>query len=146
MVRRMRLRPVFLALLAVAVAAVPALAGWAGTYKGRATSVQGDFEYGKVTVKAGAGKVKNIKIEGVTTTGYCGGYMTLVFAPGDPSTQIIGGSAKIKNGRMTVKYRPDRTVEDQDTFIDARFKGGKVTGRFQSLGLCQNEGKFRATR
>lgn len=143
----MRLRSIVLAVAIVAIASIPAFAaGWAGTYKGRATNLDGDFRYGKVTVKVNnKNKVTYLEIESVTTTG-CGGNMTVVFAPNDPETQIIGGSAKIKDGRFTVKYRPVRDIEDQDTFISARFKGNKVTGKFQSLGYCENEGKFTATR
>ena len=135
-----------LAVLILAGLAVPAVAaGPDGTYRGQAKSLESDFRYGKVLVKVRNAKVTSLKIESVTTTG-CGGFMTVVFAPNDPETQIIGGSARIKNGRFTVKYRPVRDIEDQDTFITARFKGGTVTGRFESGSLCQNAGRFTAKR
>jgi major membrane immunogen (membrane-anchored lipoprotein) len=132
----------------VVLLALPTAVGAAsadGTYKGRATSMDRSFKYGKVTMKVRGGKVRNLKIEAVTTTG-CGGFMTLVFAPSDPSTQITKGSAKLKNGRLSVTYRPDKTVEDQTTTISARVKGGKVTGQFASGDLCGNEGRFTAKR
>jgi hypothetical protein len=143
----MRLRSIVLALLAVAVCAVPALAaGFNGTYKGQAKSLESDFRYGKVTVRVKNNKLTFLKIEAVTTTG-CGGFMDVVFAPSDPETQIIGGSAKIKpGGKFTVKYRPVKDIEDQDTFINATFKGGKVTGKFESMSLCSNAGRFTAKR
>lgn len=138
-------RIALLAACALAAATTPALAGFDGTYRGKATNLKGDFKYGKVIFKVKNNRVTYAEIEGVTTDG-CGGYMDLVFAPKDPETQIIGGSAAIKGGKFTVKYRPVRDIEDQDTFINATFKGGKVTGKFQSLGLCQNEGRFTAKR
>lgn len=146
MSRPMRLRSAALTLIAATAAAAPALAAsWDGTYKGKATNLAGDFNYGKVLVKVKSNKVTYLEIEGVTTSG-CGGYMNVVFAPNDPETQIIGGSPRIRDGRMTVKYRPVRDIEEQDTYIDARFKGNRVTGKFESLGYCENEGRFTARR
>ena len=145
----MRHRSVLLVLLACAVAAVPALAGsFTGKYTGKATNLAGDFKYGKALVKVGkTNRVTYLEIEGVTTDG-CGGYMTVVFAPNDPETKIVGGSAKIKaDGTFTVRYLPVRDIEEQSTFINARFRAnGKVTGKFQSLGYCDNEGKFTAQK
>lgn len=140
------MRRMLLMVVATAGLAIPAqAAGPDGTYRGQAKSLQSDFRYGKVIVKVKRSKVTYLEIEGVTTTG-CGGYMDVVFAPNDPDTQIIGGSAKIRNGRFTVKYRPSRDIEDQDTFIKARFRGGRVSGTFESMSLCQNAGRFTATR
>ncbi len=139
-------RPIVLALLALlAVPTTVGAAGPAGTYKGRATSMDRDFKYGKVTMKVRGSKVTNLKIESVTTTG-CGGFMNVIFAPNDPETQIVEGSARIRNGRLKVKYRPVRDVEDQATTIDARVSGGKVTGTFRSGDLCVNAGRFTARR
>jgi hypothetical protein len=139
-------RPIVLALLALlAVPTTVGAAGPAGTYKGRATSMDRDFKYGKVTMKVRGSKVTNLKIESVTTTG-CGGFMNVIFAPNDPETQIVEGSARIRNGRLKVKYRPVRDVEDQATTINARVSGGKVTGTFRSGDLCVNAGRFTARR
>jgi hypothetical protein len=139
-----RLLPV---LVLVACLAVPPAVGAITTsvYKGRATSTDRDFKYGRVTVKRRGAKVTHIKIESVTTTG-CGGFMTLVFAPSDPETQITKGSARIRDGRLSVTYRPVRSIEDQTTTIRARFSGSKVTGTFKSGDLCVNEGRFTARR
>ena len=138
-------RSIALLTLFAAMTVPAAAAGPNGTYRGKATNMDRDFNYGKVLVKVRNNKVTSLKIEAVTTTG-CGGFMDVVFAPSDPETQIIGGSAKITNGRFTVKYRPMRDIEDQDTFITARFKAGKVTGRFESMSICSNEGRFTAKR
>lgn len=142
----MRLRSMLCVLITAAVVAVPAQAASPnGTYRGKATNLDRDFNYGKVTVRVKNSRVRFLKIEAVTTTG-CGGFMDVVFAPDDPETKIIGGSARIKNGRFTVKYRPVGSVESQDTFITARFKAGRVTGRFESMSLCSNAGRFTAKR
>lgn len=142
-------RTAFPAVIALAAClALPTTVGAAsadGTYKGRATSTDPSFKYGKVTMKVRGGKVTRLKIESVTTTG-CGGFMTLVFNPSYPSTEITKGSARLKNGRLSVTYRPEKTVEDQTTTIKARVSGGKVTGTFESGDLCVNEGRFTAKR
>ncbi len=139
-------RPIVIALLALlALPTTVGAAGPAGTYKGRATSMDRDFKYGKVTMKVRGSKVTNLKIESVTTTG-CGGFMNVIFAPNDPETQIVEGSARIRNGRLKVKYRPVRSIEDQTTTINARVSGGRVTGTFSSGGLCVNEGRFTGRR
>lgn len=142
----MRLRSAALAVLACTTVAVPALAaGFDGTYKGQAKSLESDFRYGKVTVRVRDNKVRKLVIEGVTTTG-CGGFMDVVFAPGDPDTKILAGSARIRNGRFSVRYRPVADIEDQETRITATFKGSRVTGKFESGDLCVNAGRFTARR
>ena len=133
-----------LAGLALALAA-PAVAGTAGTYKGKATSMDRDFKYGGVKMKVRGGKVTSLVIKAVTTTG-CGGFMDVVFAPKDPETQIVEGSAKLSGGRLAVTYRPVADVEDQTTEIRARVRGSRVTGTFSSGSLCGNEGRFTAKR
>ena len=134
-----------LPVLGLLLIAAPATAGTAGTYKGKATSMDRDFNYGKVTMKVRADKVTSLVIEAVTTDG-CGGFMDVVFAPKDPETQIVEGSARIKNGRLSVTYRPVRSIEDQVTTIKARFSGSKVTGTFESGTLCNNGGRFTAKK
>ena len=141
----MRRLLVLATLLAALGLAAPATAGTAGTYKGRATNLDRDFRYGAVTMKVRAGKVTSLVIKAVTTTG-CGGFMDVVFAPKDPETQIVKGSARISGGRLSVTYRPVRSIEDQTTKISARLSGSKVTGTFASGTLCGNEGRFTARR
>ena len=139
-----RLIVVSTALAALGLAA-PATAGTAGVYKGRATNMDRDFNYGKVTMRVRGGKVTKLEIEAVTTTG-CGGFMDVIFAPNDPETQIVSGSARLREGRLSVKYRPVKSVEDQTTTIRARIRGSRVTGTFESGDLCVNEGRFTARK
>ena len=138
--------PLVLAL--VALLALPSTVGAAsvdGTYKGRATNMDRDFRYGKVTMKVKRGKITYLEVEAVTTTG-CNGFMDVIFAPKDSETQIVSGSARIRGGRFSVKYRPVRDIEDQTTTMKGRVRGGKVTGTFKSGDLCVNEGRFTAKR
>ncbi|CAN5643337.1 hypothetical protein BH10ACT11_BH10ACT11_07140 [soil metagenome] len=135
-----------LSVLGLLLIAVPASAGTAGTYKGKATSMDRDFNYGKVTMKVRGGKVTSLVIEGVTTSG-CGGFMDVVFAPKDRDTKIVKGSARIKtHDRLSVTYRPLRSIEDQVTTIKAHFTGSKVSGTFKSGTLCNNRGRFTAKK
>lgn len=60
-----------LGILAVAQAAP------SGSWKGKATNIDRDFNYGKVTFKVSGSKMTNLKIEAVTVSG-CGGFTTLV--------------------------------------------------------------------
>jgi hypothetical protein len=146
--RSARLPSVLVMVAAVTSLAIPTAVGAAtsaGNYRGKATSTDGRFNYGKVTMKVRGTRVTSLKIDAVTTTG-CGGFMTLVFAPSDRATQITKGSATLRNGRLSVTYRPDKSVEDQTTTISARIRGGKVSGTFRSGALCGNEGRFTAKR
>ena len=141
----MRLLPALLASAVAASFAAPAVAGPSVTYKGRATNMDRDFKYGKVAVVVRDGRVRHIEIQSVTTTG-CGGFMSVIFAPSDPETQIVSGSAKIRNGRLSVKYRPVRSIEDQATEIRATVSRSTITGTFRSGDLCGNAGRFTARR
>ena len=134
-----------LTLLAALGLTAPASAGTAGTYRGKATNMDRDFNYGKVSMKVRAGKVTSLVIQAVTTTG-CGGFMDVVFAPSDPETKIVKGSARVRDGRISVTYRPVEDIEDQTTTIRARIKGTRVTGTFESGDLCGNAGRFSARR
>lgn len=141
----MRRLLVLLTLTMTAALVVPAAAGTTRVYKGKATSTDRDFKYGAVTMKVRGGKVRKLEIESVTTTG-CGGFMTVVFAPSDPETQIVKGSARIRNGKLSVTYRPVRSIEDQTTTIKATVGARRATGTFRSGDLCVNEGRFNARR
>jgi hypothetical protein len=125
--------------------AVPATAGPAKTYTGKATSTDRSFRYGKVTVKTAGKKVTLVKIEGVTTTG-CGGFMSVIFSPGSKGVQITKGSATIKGGKLAVTYRPTSEVPTQKTELKATITASTVTGTFKSGELCENAGRFSAKR
>ena len=143
----MRLPRLIALALAASLMLAPSVgaAGPAGTYRGKATSTDGKFKYGKVTMKVRGTRVTSLKIEAVTTTG-CGGLMTVVFAPSDRAGHITKGSATLRNGRLSVTYQPDHSVEDQTTTISARVRSGRVTGTFSSGDLCGNAGRFTARR
>lgn len=136
-----------LAALTTAALASPAAAGPTTTYRGKATSKDRSFRYGKVTLKVRDQKVTNLKIESVTTNG-CAGVtaINIVFAPGSRGQQIVGGSARIKKGRFVVSFRPDRTVEEQVVSIRATITKRSASGIFESVGICTNEGRFTAKR
>ena len=140
----MRARTPICAIVALALIAAPAYAATA-TYKGRATSLDGDFKYGAVTVKVANGRVKRIEIKSVTTTG-CGGFMTVVYAAGYEGSKIIKGSNRIRDGRFNFTYQPTTDVEDQATVYKGRVTASRVTGTFSSGDLCVNEGKYTAKR
>jgi hypothetical protein len=133
----------------VAVAAVPAAgeAARSQSYKGKAESVAGDFDYGPVSVKRKGSRVLRVKIEAVTATCPFGTTnRTIVFNPKDSAIKILSGSNKIKGGKMSVTFLPDKTVEDQKTTLSLKFKGTKVTGKFSETDICVDEGKLSAKR
>jgi hypothetical protein len=140
---------IMLAVLMMGAVVSPAVGDAAGsqTYKGKAKSLAGDFTYGPVTVKRKGSRVLRVKIEAVTATCPFGTTnRTIVFNPKDPAIQIVSGSARIKRGKMSVTFLPDKTVEDQKTTLKLTFKGSKVTGRFSETDICVDEGKFSAKR
>ncbi len=117
------------------------------TYKGKAKSLAGDFNYGPVTVKRKGSRVTRVKIEAVTATCPFGTTnRTIVFNPKDSGIKILSGSNKIRGGKMSVTYLPDETVEDQRTTLKLTFKGSRVTGRFSETDICVDKGKFTAKR
>lgn len=140
----MRHRMLLSTLVACALLAAPALAA-NRAYTGKATTLAGDFNFGKVTVKRAGDRIKRIEIEAVTTTG-CGGFMTVVFAAGSEGSKIVRGSNRIRDGRFSFTYQPITDVEDQVTRYKGRISGSKVTGTFRSGDLCGNEGRFVARR
>jgi hypothetical protein len=100
-----------------------------------------------VTVKRKRSRVKRVKIEAVTATCPFGTTnRTIVFNPKDSGIKILSGSSKIKRGRMSVTYLPDKTVENQRTKLKLKFKGRKVSGRFSEGDTCNDKGKFSARR
>ncbi len=143
---RTALLPLALA-LAIALAA-PAVAGPTTTYKGKATSKDKTFRYGKVTMRVKDRRVTNLKIESVSTNGCAGvSAMNIVFTPSSKAQKIVGGSARLtKSGRLVVSFRPDKTVEEQVVSIRATVKKSSASGQFESVGICTNAGRFTARR
>ena len=132
------------ALLCAALLATPAVAATL-TYKGKATSTDGTFKYGKVTVRIANGTVTKIEIQSVTTSG-CGGFMTVVYSKGYPGSKITKGSPKVRSGKFNFTYMPTTDVEDQTTLFKGTVTKSRVTGTFKSGVLCGNAGKYTARR
>ena len=116
------------------LAAMPAAAGAAveqGAWAGRATSMKGDFKYGKVTFRVKGKTMRNLTIEGVTTSG-CGGFKS-----------VIVPKLTIKGTRFTGAYAPVPGVDDIIS-VNGTIKNGKAKGTFSEGPLCQNAGRFTA--
>lgn len=105
----------------------------ASKWEGRATNMAGDFRYGKVTFTLQGNTMKNFIIEGVTTNG-CGGYKS-----------VIVPRIKVRGNRFSAKYVPIPGIDDT-IVVNGTFRGKKVTGLFAEGPLCQNKGKFSATK
>ena len=117
---------------ALAVAA-PSAEGAAtgGSWKGKATSTDGDFNYGKVTFRVKGNTVRNLKIEAVTVSG-CGGFTTIVV----PKLTIRGT-------KLSGSYKP---VPDSDQIIivTGTIKGRTAKAKFTAGPTCVGEGRFTA--
>jgi len=102
-------------------------------YEGKATNSAGDFNYGKVTFTVSGTTMKDLKIEGVTTSG-CGGYKN-----------VIVPKIKIRGTKFSAGYVPVPGLDDIVT-VSGTIRNGKVTGIFAEGPLCQNDGKFTARK
>jgi len=127
-----RLFPLILGLLALAVPAL-AVAAPAGSYQGKATAMDGKFRYGKVTFKVQGSTIRNLRIEGVTTSG-CGGFK-----------DVIVPKLTIKGNRFSGTYKPVASVDDKIT-VKGSFSGSKATATFKEGPTCVNRGRFTAKR
>lgn len=122
----------------LAAGATPALAA---RWTGKATNLAGDFNYGKVTFTTSGSTMKNLVIEGVTTSG-CGGYKS-----------VIVPKLKIRGGKFSASYFPLGRSYNDVILVSGTIRGSKATGRFSEgphdpakPPLCQNKGKFTASR
>ncbi len=123
-----------LALSCALLLAVPgALAAPAGSYKGKATSKDGTFNYGKVTFTVSGSKIKNLRIQGVTTSG-CGGFK-----------DVIVPKLTIKGSSFSATYKPVKDVDDTIK-VKGTFKGSTAKGTFEEGPVCVNAGRFTAKR
>lgn len=102
-------------------------------YEGSATNSTGTFNYGKVTFTVNGSTMKDLKIEGVTTSG-CGGYKN-----------VIVPRVKIRGTKFSAGYVPIPGLDDIVT-VSGTIRNGRVTGIFNEGPLCQNSGKFTARR
>jgi hypothetical protein len=121
-------------LLALVVSILIPLGARADTsWKGTSTNMSGNFNYGPVTFTVRGNKIRNFKIEGVTTSG-CGGYKNVVVP-----------SIKIRGKKFSAVYIPIPGIDDKIR-VKGSFNGNKATGTFSEGPLCSNAGKFKATR
>jgi hypothetical protein len=117
--------------------ATPALAA---KWTGKATNLAGDFNYGKVTFTTSGSTMKNLVIEGVTTSG-CGGYKS-----------VIVPKLKIRGGKFSASYVPVPGLNDVIR-VRGTIRGSRASGQFSEgpldiskPPLCQNKGKFTASK
>lgn len=113
-------------------------------YTGRATGMDGVFQYGDVRVDRTCGAVTRVEIKAVSTNcGAFNGTYVVVFNPSSPDIRILSGSAAIAGNKMHVVYQPDKTSDNQTT-MDITFTGNTAKGEFHSIGNCKQDGLFTA--
>jgi hypothetical protein len=117
--------------LLLVVGGSSARAATGGPWTGKATSMDRDFNYGKVTFKVKGSTIRGLQIEAVTVSG-CGGFMTLVIP-----------RARIDGRRFTGAYQPVPGT-DQIVSVNGTFRGNTVKGTFSAGPLCQGAGRFTA--
>jgi len=114
-------------------------------YSGRATGMDGVFQYGDVRVDRTCGEVTRVEIKSVSTQCNTGSFtFVVVFNPASPDINILEGSSKIVGDKMHVVYQPDKTSANQTT-MDIAFTGSTAKGEFHSIGNCKQDGLFTAT-
>jgi hypothetical protein len=128
---------VAIALACAAAVAIPPAAAEAaaepGPWKGRATSKDGTFRYGKVTFRVRGRTIRNLKIESVTVGG-CGGL---------GMKSIVVPKLTITGRRFRGVYKPVPDVDDT-IIVTGTISGGRARGTFTEGPLCSAEGKFTA--
>ncbi len=129
-----KVSPVLLSLAVLIPAVFAEAAGRNGAWKGSATSSDGKTRYGKVTFTVKSAKMKNLKIESVTTSSDCGGLKSVVVP-----------KLTIKNNRFTGAYQPVAGVDDIIS-VNGTFKNGVAKGTFSEGPLCEGDGKFTARK
>jgi hypothetical protein len=114
-------------------------------YSGRATGMDGVFQYGDVRVDRTCGEVTRVEIKSVSTQCNTSSFtFVVVFNPASPDINILEGSSKIVGDKMHVVYQPDKTSANQTT-MDIAFTGSTAKGEFHSIGNCKQDGLFTAT-
>jgi hypothetical protein len=123
----------------------PATVSCPTPYNGRATGMDGAFQYGDTRVDRTCGEVTRVEIKSVSTQCNTGSFtFIVVFNPYSPDIRILEGSNKIVGDKMHVVYQPDKTSANQTT-MDITFNGKTATGEFHSIGNCKQDGLFTAT-
>jgi hypothetical protein len=126
-------------------ARTPAAVSCPTPYSGRATGMDGVFQYGDVRVERTCGEVTYVEIKSVSSQCNTSSFtFTVVFNPYSPDVRILEGSNKIVGDKMHVVYQPDKTSANQTT-MDIAFNGKSASGEFHSIGNCKQDGLFTAT-
>lgn len=114
-------------------------------HTGRATGMDGVFQYGDVRIDRTCGEVTRVEIKSVSTQCNTGSFtFIVVFDPSSPDIAILEGSNQIAGDKMHVVYQPDKTSANQTT-MDITFTGNTAQGEFHSIGNCKQDGLFTAT-
>lgn len=129
-------------ILLIAVASLALLAATASakaktvTYKGKATNVAGDFEYGKASAKVKSSKLTYIKLDTVSASCGYGTILRLQLYDAKSKTmKITEGSNKVKNGKVRMSFKPDPEL-DATIKLDLKVSKSKVTGTVEESGVC----------
>jgi hypothetical protein len=111
------------------------------TYKGKATNIAGDFNYGPAKATVKSSKLTYLKLDSVSAS--CG-YGTIlrvqIYNATSKDMKITKGSNKVKNGKVKMTFRPDPELE-ADIALDLKVTSSKVTGTVKESGVCTAEAK-----
>jgi hypothetical protein len=135
--RRLPLLLASLALLAPAAApaaTTPPTIAYRGRTEGRSV----------VTVKVRAGRVTSFKASVYASCGLS----NLLIAIAYPPAGRRGASTPIRDGRFSVSFRSDPTLDPEDDrrTIAGRFRRGRVSGTISVRGLCSADETYTARR
>lgn len=140
-----RLASVLLALFAFAAMTGVAVAK-STTYKGQATNEKGDFNYGKVKGTVKDGKLTSLKVESVTSS--CGSIIllrTYIYSSKDKTGKIVGGSNKVKKGKVVFNFKPVPDTDDT-LLVDLKVSKSKLSGTVAEVGVCVGKAKLSAKK
>lgn len=111
------------------------------TYKGKATNLAGDFNYGKASAKVKASKLTYIKLDSVSASCGYGTILRLqIYDAKSKTMKITEGSNKVKNGNVKMSFKPDPEL-DATIKLDLKVSRSKVTGTVSETGVCSADAK-----
>lgn len=111
------------------------------TYKGKATNLAGDFNYGKASAKVKSSKLTYIKLDSVPAScGYGSMLRIQVYDSSSKVMKITEGSNKVKNGKVRMSFKPDPEL-DATIKLDLKVTKSKVTGTVSETGVCSADAK-----
>lgn len=111
------------------------------TYKGKATNVAGDFNYGPAKAKVKSSKLTYLKLDTVPAScGYSSLLRVQIYDSASKTMKITKGSNKVKNGKVKMSFKPDPEL-DATIALDLKVSGSKVTGTVDESGVCTASAK-----